>query len=303
MRATAVAAGRAGTARHRLAGLVFCAPLVLLLAGFVGYPVARLGYYSLTRYDGLSAPEWVGLENYRFLLTWPDFGRILLNNTVLLAGVALWVVVPFVVSVTVFGMRRADLIRAFLFVPALLPPVIVGGMFRIVLADDGILNAVPRAVGLDALALPWLSSQRLVLLTVILVIGWATLGSGVLFYSAGLAALSPSYVEAATMDGASWRQLLWHIYRPALRPVTRFWMLLLTVTTVTGFFPWIYGLTLGGPGIASTTLDYQIFVTLNQGTQLGRGAAVAVIGMILVAGFVLLQVVFRRIRVAEEWRS
>lgn len=279
----------------------FAAPQAAFLLLFIFWPLARVFYYSGTRYDGFSAPEPVGLANYEFLATWNDFHRILLNNTLLLGGVVVWVAVPFVLSIVIFPMRAASLIRAILYVPAMLPPIIASGVFRIVLADTGPVNVGLEKIGLGSIAPGWFTDSNFVLITVVLVIGWATMGSGILFYSAGIAGISPSYLEAAQLDGAGRWQMLWHIYRPALRPITRFWILLLTVTTVTGFFPWIYGLTQGGPGVASTTLDYAVYITLNQGTQLGRGAAIAVVSLVFVGVIVLLQAGMRRIRRTEEW--
>lgn len=268
---------------------------------FVYGPLAAVFYYSTTKWDGISDPIPVGLHNYEFLLTWPDFHRIMFNNLLLIAGVVVWVAVPFVLSILIFPMRAAPWIRAILYIPAILPPIIAGGVFRIVLADDGPINETLRNVGLGFLAPGWLTDGSFVLITVVLVIGWATLGSGILFYSTGIAAISPAYIEAATLDGANWFQLVWHIYRPALRPITRFWILLLTVTTVTGFFPWIYGLTQGGPGVASTTLDFAIYQTLNQGSELGRGAAIAVVSLVFIGLIVTGQAVMRHVRRAEEW--
>jgi ABC-type sugar transport system permease subunit len=69
----------------------------------------------------------------------------------------------------------------------MLPPIIVGGVFRIVLADEGPVNAGLRAAGLGFLAPGWFTDPNFVLITVVVVIGWVTLGSGVLFYSTGLA--------------------------------------------------------------------------------------------------------------------
>jgi ABC-type sugar transport system permease subunit len=265
------------------------------------WPLVDLVRFSFSRYDGLTPARWVGTANYRFLWNWEDFRRILVNNAILALGVALWVVVPFVLSILVFTMKRANLIRTILFIPAMLSPIVVGAAFRIVLADDGPVNESLRTVGLGALAPGWLSSERFVLVTVILVICWATMGSGVLFYSSGLAALPPSYAEAAALDGAGFLRLVHHIYRPALRPITRFWTMLLTVSTITGFFPWIYGLTNGGPGVSSTTLDYAVYVTLNQGDQLGRGAAIALVAVVLVVIILAIQQFGRVIRRDQEW--
>lgn len=284
---------------NRAAG--FVVPQVALLLLFVFWPLTRVFYYSTTRYDGFSEPQDVGLANFEFLATWNDFHRILLNNFLLLGGVVVWVAVPFVLAIVIFPMRAASLIRAILYVPAMLPPIIASGVFRIVLADTGPVNAGLRRIGLGSIAPGWFTDADFVLFTVVLVIGWATMGSGILFFSAGIAGISPSYLEAAQLDGAGRWQMMWHIYRPALRPITRFWILLLTVTTVTGFFPWIYGLTQGGPGVASTTLDYAVYVTLNQGTQLGRGAAIAVVSLVFVGLIVILQTAMRRLRRSEEW--
>ena len=90
----------------------------------------------------------MGTANYRFLWNWADFRRILLNNAILVLGVGLWVVVPFVLSILVFTMKRANLIRTILFIPAMLALIVVGAAFRIVLADDGPVNVLLRTVGM-----------------------------------------------------------------------------------------------------------------------------------------------------------
>ena len=90
----------------------------------------------------------MGTADYRFLWNWEGFRRILVNNAILACGVVLWVVVPFVLSILVFTMKRANLIRTILFIPAMLSPIVVGAAFRIVLADDGPVNESLRTVGL-----------------------------------------------------------------------------------------------------------------------------------------------------------
>jgi ABC-type sugar transport system permease subunit len=277
------------------------APLVVLLTVFVGLPLGRVVWYSFSKYDGLTGPTWTGLANFRFLWGWDDFHRVLLNNVLLVCGLAVWVAVPFVVAVLIYSSRQANLIRTVLFLPALLPPIVVGGIFRLLLAQNGPINSALRAVGLGTLAQGWLTGQHIVLLSVVLMILWAVLGSGVLFYSSGLSAISHSYVEAALLDGARWHQLVWHIYRPALRPVTQFWALLLTAATITSFFPWIYGLTQGGPGISSTTLDYLVYSDGIQSGQLGVASAIALVSILVVTALLLAQLAVRRVRSTGDW--
>ncbi len=277
------------------------APLLVLVLVFVYAPIARLGVYAFSKYDGFQAPTFNGIDNFRFLLDWPDFQRAIENTIALTLGLFVWVGLPFALAVIIHGRRSANVVRAILFLPALLPALIVGRAFRIVLADQGPINEALRGLQLGVLAQPWLTSETLVLPTIITVIAWATMGTGVLLYSAGLSSLSKDYVEAAVVDGARWRQLVWHIYRPALAPVTRFWLLLLTIGTVTSFFPWILGLTQGGPGTGSVTLDYLVYKSGVQTGRLGLASAIAIIGVLVVFLLLAAQFAYRRIRGTDEW--
>gem|GEM_PF-55700 len=287
--------------RRETSALLFVVPLLFLLITLVVIPLGRMFWYSLTSYDGLLDPRYIGLDNFRFLLEDPDFKRIVTNTLLLFAGIVVWVAIPFTVAIVLHGLKRAHLVRTGLFIPVLLPPVVVGSAFRLVLAEGGPLNSALRTLHLDALALPWVTSENLVLVSAVFMIAWAVLGTGVLLYSAGLSAIPKEQTEAAVVDGAGWWHLTWFIYRPALRPVTRFYVLLLTVTTVTGFFPWIFGLSQGGPGIASTTLDYQIYQAGIVGGVWGRASAVAVFSVLLLAVILLAQVGGSRL--AAAWRE
>lgn len=274
------AVGAARTRRRSWAGLAFVAPLLVAVGVFVLYPLGRVVYLSMTDYSGLGSPVWNGLDNYVTLWHSTSFHRVMLNAGLLLLGLPLWVGIPFAIAVALFGQRGAGAVRSLLLVPGILPPVVAGGIFRIFLADDGPANSALRMTGMGGLAQSWLSNDPLVLVSVVVVILWAVMGTGVMFYSAGLATMPYETVEAAVLDGARWRHLVWHIYRPALRPVTRFWALLLILSTVTSFFPWIFSLTQGGPGYASTTIDYYIYQAGLVEGQLGIASAASVVGIV-----------------------
>lgn len=284
---------------ERGAGLLFVAPLLLLLVVFVYTPLVSAVRYSFTNWDGVSPPRWVGFANYSYLAQSSDFHQILRNNVILVAGIVVWVVVPMLLAVIIHERKRASLIRAVLFVPVLLPPVIVGHVFRLILADKGPLNASLRAMELDVLAPKWLTNPRVVLWSVILMILWATMGNGVMFFTAGIASISTNLVEAARIDGAGWFGVFWHVYRPGLRPTIRFWTLLLTIAAVTAFFPWIFGLTQGGPGLASTTLDYAVYASGIRDGQQGLASALAVLTILFVGLLLTTQLAVSRLRAAE----
>src|SRR5262245_33101966 len=151
-------ASRPRWARARWEAVLFVAPLLVLVLLLVYAPIARLVYYAFTDYNGMRPAEWVGLDNFAFLADWPDFRRAIGNTVVLTLGVVGWVGLPFLLAVIIQGRRSANLVRAILFLPALLPALIVGRAFRLVLAEQGPINEGLRATGLGALAQPWLAS-------------------------------------------------------------------------------------------------------------------------------------------------
>lgn len=286
--------------RPRLGGVAFVLPAVVLLALFLYAPLVQAVRYSFTNWDGISPAKYVGVDNYRTLLHSGQFHRIMLTEFVMVCGIVVWIAVPFALAVSSHGMKRAGRIRTVLFIPALLPPIIAANIFRLVLADDGPLTKAMHAVGLGGLMPGWLTSSSFVLVSVIGVMAWALMGGGVLFYSAALTSMPTSREESARIDGASWWQLVWHIYRPHLRPVTRFWTLILIALTVTAFFPWIYGLTRGGPGVASTTLDYDVYQTGIGNSQQGLAAAIGVVNIVVVAVLFTLIWVLRKLAARDE---
>lgn len=272
---------RRGSGAHRLAGALFVLPAVAIVVFFVVYPLLRMVYLSLTDYNGLTDPSWVGLANYQYLLEWPDFRRIVLNTFLLLIGIPLWVVGPFIVAVMLYGRGSAGAFRVLFLVPALLPPLVIGLIFRIVLSDQGPLNAALRGVGLGFLARSWISEDPWVLVTIVMVILWGLFGMGVLFYSSALSTVPTETIEAAVLDGAAWRHIVWHILRPELIPAARFWSVFLALSTVTAFFSWIFTLTRGGPGVASTTIDYAVYQKALVSGELGLAAAISVVGVLV----------------------
>jgi ABC-type sugar transport system permease subunit len=263
-----------------MTGWLFVLPQLVLVAALVLLPLGRVIYLSFMQYDGFTDPVFIGLQNYLDLIVWKDFQRQVLNTFLLVLALPLWVLLPFTLAALSHDHPRKAWLRFFFLLPGILPAVVVGMIFRMVLSDRGPANELLRALGLPGV--PWLSNDPLVLATVALVIAWGMMGSGVMFYSAGLSALPRERVEAAILDGANWWDLVRHIYWPATIPVTRFWSMILVLATVTTFYPWIVGLTRGGPGIASSTIDHAVFLAGMGSSRLGLAAAMAVVGVLAI---------------------
>jgi ABC-type sugar transport system permease subunit len=161
-----------------------------------------------------------------------------------------------------------------------------------------VLNTLLRDIGAGSLAQNWLGNPSLVKPVLIVIIAWATTGTGVIIFSAALSALDPSLLEAAEVEGASTLQRLRFVVIPALRPVIELYFLLQVLNVFIGLFGWIFVLTGGGPGFASTTLDFDIYQHALVYGQFGVAAAESVylFGMIVT---VVVGVTFAR-RVARR---
>jgi ABC-type sugar transport system permease subunit len=268
---------------------------VLLIGALIIVPTAITLFHSTSNWNpGYNSP-FVGLANYRELASSPAFHEVLKNEAIFLLGLPLWTILPLVMTLTLYErVPLAGLFRTLLFIPSVLSPAIIGILFTAVLAPDGLVNAFLRRVGLDGLARAWLINSSLVKPVLILVLTWASLGIGVIIFSASLSSIPTDLFEAARIDGARWRDEFRYIMLPVLRPTIEFWVLYQALGVFVNIFPWIYVLTGGGPGYASTTVDYDIYETSFTRGYFGVAAAEAVYLLAIVVILVGSGVVLRR---------
>jgi multiple sugar transport system permease protein len=140
-----------------------------------------------------------------------------------------------------------------------LSPAIIGIMFRGILAPEGLVNEVLLSVGIVSEPVLWLDNAALVKPTLILVLAWASVGAGTVIFSAAMTSIDKHLLEAAKLDGAGWLQRLRYVVLPGIASVVAFWIVYQVVSVFLYVFGWIYVLTRGGPGYASTTLDYDVY--------------------------------------------
>ncbi len=264
--------------------LLFLAPLLALMAIAIILPLVSVVTHAFTDWQpGYDSP-WVGLANFKELFQSPQFRQILVNHAILLLGVPVWVILPLMVSFVLYqGVLFPGLFRAIFFFPAVASPALIGILFTFILAPSGPLNSALRSVGLGPLAGDWLGDAHLVKPVIIFVLAWATMGMGVVLFSAALAAVPPELFESAEIDGASWLQRLWHIVLPGIRRVVELWTVLLIVVVFVGIFPWIFTLTRGGPGFSSTTLDWDIYKNALTFGHFGAAAAESLLLLLIVS--------------------
>jgi ABC-type sugar transport system permease subunit len=274
----------AGGLRRRSAGeAVMLLPLLVVMGIVILFPTATVLYHAFTDWQPGYESPWIGFQNFTELFESKHFRQILVNHGVLLLGIPLWVALPLGISFLLYsGVPFAGFFRAIFFFPATASPALLGIMFGFLLAPQGSVNSFLEKIGLGALAGEWLGDPALVKPVLIVVLAWATMGMGVVIFSAALSAVPPELFESAEIDGASWLQRLRHVVLPSIRRTVELWTVILVIVVFTAIFPWIFTLTRGGPGFSSTTLDWDVYQNALQYGYFGSAAAEAVFLLVLV---------------------
>ena len=276
---------------------IFMAPVLAFAVVFFILPLVFAFYISLTKWDSLSPPKWVGLDNYTYILSvdpvfWQTFWNTLyfaFGSIVL--GVPLAVVLAYVFSRS----RWQGLWRSIYWLPMITNVVAVAYIWSFVLDDRwGMLN---RTLGLLGLGAPgWLTDPRIAMTSVILIFVWMQLGQNMLLFSAGLSDIDESYYEAARLDGASDRQVFFQITLPLLMPTTLF-VLITNFIAGLSYFALMLALSdgTGGPMRSTTVTGLYMYQVAFSDLRLGRASAMAYVlaAVILVITLVQLRL-FRR---------
>ncbi|MFD7769225.1 carbohydrate ABC transporter permease [Streptomyces sp. NPDC059787] len=296
--------GRSWWSRRQrtLAPYVFISPFYLLYGLFLLVPVLVGLYLSCTEWAGLGTPRWVGLRNYRDLLTDHSFWTSV-GNTALYVVFTLCVVVPAALliaqALNVRGLRGRDLFRMTYFMPVVISPIVITLVFGLVFDREfGLLNSTLRALfgfgGID-----WLGESAWARVSVIVLVLWRWTGYLTIFFLAGLQNVPKELYEAAALDGAGPVRRFWDVTLPALRPVTAFVAVTVLVNTAQ-IFDEPFLLTQGGPGESTLSVAMFIFRAGFQRQQLGYAAAAGVLLFVVV--FVLGQLAMRTLGAGRSSR-
>ncbi|MEU2989438.1 sugar ABC transporter permease [Streptomyces griseoincarnatus] len=277
------AARRRGRTRLEIA--VLSAPAVIVFLAFVILPVALAAYYGFYRWKGYGDPtDWVGLNNYRLILTDPAFHDVLWHNGLILV-LSLAVQGPLAIGLALLLNRRIrgrSTIRVLVFVPYIISEVIVGTGWSLMLQSDGAVNGLLRAIGLGSLEADWISDPDLAVWTLMAVITWKYLGFAVILMLAGLQSIPDEIFEAAQSDGASYWQIQRRITVPLLGPAIRIWAFLPIIGSLqlSDLVHIIWGQYVSGTAGTSTMAICMLAQGRNAGNY-GYGSAVAVVMFVI----------------------
>lgn len=281
--------------QSRIAPYLFVAPNVLGFVAFIVVPAVYGFWLSLFRTSLFQPPKFAGLGNFTYLANDDIFWRALRNTVVFVAGdVALIIILSVLVGTLLNqSIRGRGFFRSAFFYPVLLSPVVVAIVWQWILNNRfGALNSILRATGLRQT--PWLLNVDWAMAWVIIVHVWATVGFFALIVLAGLQSIPPVLYEAAEVDGAtSWRRF-WRITLPMLLP-TLATVLILGLIRAFEIFDYVYVLTGGGPGFATTMMVQYIYRAGFELDQFGLAAAGSLVLFVIVLSLTALQYVLGRI--------
>jgi len=290
---------REGSLSERLQGIAFALPAILVLSAFVVYPAyytIRLAFYKS---DFLfSFTNSVGFQNFRDLFddkaffdtsSFPPSGAFFNNVKWIVLYISLCLIFGLALAVLTVRVRYESVVKSVIFVPMAISATAVGVIWLLVYSpnpDIGTVNAVVNAFGGNPVS--WLGKASTVNYAIIIAYVWASTGFAMVVLSAALKGIPTEIIEAARVDGAG----EWNIFRRIMLPMLSLPISVVTVwlfINVIKVFDIIYVMTSGGPGTSSRVIAYTMF-TETFGGNPGRGAAVAVIMLLLMIPVMILNV-------------
>ncbi|APX23604.1 MAG: sugar ABC transporter permease [Rhodobacteraceae bacterium] len=283
---------------RKLTPYLFVLPLLGFMAVFTYYPILQSVNLSFREWDFMSPTKpWVGLDNYRLLLTTRDFWNSL-KVTAVFALISVPLRLALALAVASFLIREtavSRISRGAIFLPAVTSTVSIAVVFSWVFSTDyGAINGFIALLGFDKV--PWMQDPHLALYVIIFVNTWKQLGYDVIIYTAGLQAISMEYYDAAAVDGGRRFHVFRRVTFPLVMPTTYF-LLVISVIDAFQVFTIVDVMTRGGPAGATdmiVNMLYRVGFTL---FDIGTGSALAVLLFIFLIALALVKarVIGRRV--------
>jgi raffinose/stachyose/melibiose transport system permease protein len=281
--------------RRKVMPWLFVAPILLINVLVVLGPAVSAGYYALTDWRGIGGADFIGLDNFRQILKDASYKNAFVNNLIWLG---LFLTVPIMMALigasVIAPIRRGALFfRMALFVPYVLPSVIVANLWRSLLDPDRGIMGWLNERGVPGTDLALLGRESTVLPTIAFIDNWHWWGFLMVLFLAGMQNIPPDLYEAARLDGANRWDEFKDVTIPGIRPVLVF-MLLMTGIWSFLTFDYIWILTQGGPAGASEVLSVLVYKNAFQAFQAGYASAIGLTMSFFVGIIISVFIVLRR---------
>jgi ABC-type sugar transport system permease subunit len=259
-------------------GVIMAAPVLVMMAVFVLFPMLNAVYYVFVDFDGLDpTPPWVGFANFQEMVGDSAVWHAFRNNVVwIVIGTAAPLALGLLLALLVWDTRKFSVFyRLAFFLPYVLPHVAVAVVWSWIYAPTrGWLNRAMEVVGLGKFTTGWLGDPHTALYAVLGTAVWATFGFVFLILLSALRTVDADQVDASRLDGANAVQRVRHVVLPQIMPV---FLMVTTLTLLGGFsvFDMIFVMTGGGPSNASEVLGTYAYSSAFELSRISYGTALA----------------------------
>ena len=268
---------------------LFLLPNLLGFLVFIFWPLIASFGLSFTSWDLLTPIKWVGLENYKTLISDQVFWKVLWNTIYFTVGnVPVGIILSLFLAIALNQkIKGITIFRAVYFLPVISSTVAVAIVWQWLYNPQfGLLNYLLSLVGIDGPN--WLSSTTWAMPAVIITSIWRGLGFNMLLFLAGLQGIPETYYEAAKIDGANWWVLFKNITIPLLSPTT-FFVVVISIINSFQVFDQIYIMTAGGPARSTSVLVHYLYQNAFQYFKMGYASAIGYVLFFLVFTVILIQ--------------
>lgn len=261
---------------YGFSSITFALPAMLIVAVMLYLPFVYTSYLSLTEYNGLGDPEFVGLAKYTQMFADAGFAIAVRNTLLWVIGTLVFPVgIGLFIALLAHGLPGSFWYRLPFLIPYAISGIAVGVVWTFILQSGGALDELLALLGLGGLSQRWLLDAPLNTIVMILAATWQGAGVNALLFGIGLQSIPKEPIEAARLDGAGGWRMFRHITWPMLTPLTTVVVGLAIVGSLKQF-DIIWAMTKGGPGNSSETLALSMYKETFVAGDYGLGAAIAV---------------------------
>lgn len=271
--------------KQNFAGVLFILPSLLGTIVFIIIPIVCSFGLSFAKWDLLNPIQFVGLENYKVVLTEPVFVKIIINTFVYaISTSAFGVIIPLILACIINNkIKGADFFKTAYFLPFVTPMIVIGIIWEWIFDPNiGCLNHLLH------LHINWLYDTNFAMPALIIVSVWKLIGYNMILFLTGLSTINQELLEASKIDGANAYNTFKHVTIPLLSP-TIFFVTIITAITSFQVFDLIYVMTQGGPLDSTNVLVYAIYKNAFEYFNVGKASALAYVLFAIIFVLTLVQ--------------
>lgn len=272
----------------------FLLPAAIIYLSVIVVPVFYSFYISLFKWNGIGAKEFVGIKNYLSLFGQDKVFLIAIKNNLIWIALTIFITMSVSLGFAVILNKKfagRTFFRGFFYFPCVIAPIAVSIIWRWIYNPNiGFINQFFQAIGAD-LKQNWISDPKVSLYAIFLAALWQAIGQPMILFLAGLQAVSPDVLEAATIDGADGMKKFFLITVPLLKET--FVIVLATlIVAAMKVYDVVQGLTGGGPNNATQMLSTYMYSQTFQYNNVGMGTAIACIMVIIMMVVIVPYIMF-----------